>query len=138
MRGYVKYFILASILYFVLGTSLGMLSFFNPWFLSLKTVHLHLNLLGFMSMMIFGVLYHVLPRFIGKPLYSERLVWVHLIAGNIAFITLITMMFLTYSGIYRPILEWTKWAALAQWLTILIFAFNVLKTIFSFPKNRAK
>lgn len=135
MRGYVKYFIIASISYFVLGTFLGMLSFFNPWFLSLKTVHLHLNLLGFMSMMIFGVLYHVLPRFSGRPLYSEKLAWAHLIVGNITFILLIFMMFLNYSGLYRPILEWTKWAALAQWLTILIFAWNIFLTLFP-PQKR--
>lgn len=134
MRGYVKYFIVASILYFVLGTFLGMMSFFDSRFLSLKTVHLHLNLLGFMSMMIFGVLYHVLPRFLGRPLYSERLAWVHLYAGNITFILLISMMFFIYSGLFPQILEWTKWAALGQWLTILIFAFNVIRTVFP-PKK---
>lgn len=135
MRGYVKYFIIASISYFVLGSMLGMLAFFDPWFLSLRPVHMHLNLLGFMSMMIFGVLYHVLPRFLGKMLHSDKLAWTHFYAGNITFILLMIAMFLNYSGWYRPILEWTKWIALAQWITILIFAYNVFRTMFP-PKNK--
>ncbi|HEY8342923.1 MAG TPA: hypothetical protein VIK75_08030, partial [Calditerricola sp.] len=75
MKGYTKWFILASILYLVLGTMLGTLFFFHPALLALKPVHAHLNLLGFLSMMVYGVLYHVLPRFLARPLYSERLAW---------------------------------------------------------------
>lgn len=135
MKGYVQYFIMASIIYFVLGTFLGMAAFFDPWFYSLRTIHLHLNLLGFMSMMIFGVLYHVLPRFLGKMLYSDSLAWFHFFAGNATFILLMAMMFVQYAGIYPDIVVWTKWIALAQWLTILVFAYNVLRTIMAKPKR---
>jgi len=39
----------------------------------LKFVHSHLNMLGWVSMMIFGVGYHILPRFAGKPLKSPKM-----------------------------------------------------------------
>ena len=32
-----------------------------------------MNLLGFVAMMIFGVAFHVVPRFTGRPLHSARL-----------------------------------------------------------------
>lgn len=129
MKGYTKWFILASILYLVLGTLLGTLFFFLPALLALKPVHAHLNLLGFLSMMVYGVLYHVLPRFLARPLYSERLAWFHVIAGNITFVLLLGLMALGYGGGIPEALAWAKWAALSHWLTLLAFAYNILQTI---------
>jgi cbb3-type cytochrome oxidase subunit 1 len=34
--------------------------------------HAHIVLAGFVMMVIFGIAYHILPRFAGKPLRSER------------------------------------------------------------------
>jgi cbb3-type cytochrome oxidase subunit 1 len=36
-----------------------------------RLAHTHLNLAGFVIMFIFGIAYHILPRFAGKPLRSE-------------------------------------------------------------------
>jgi len=36
-----------------------------------RLAHTHLNLVGFVLMAIFGIAYHILPRFAGKPLRSE-------------------------------------------------------------------
>ena len=33
--------------------------------------HAHIVLVGFVTMVIFGIAYHILPRFAGKPLHSE-------------------------------------------------------------------
>ena len=33
--------------------------------------HAHIVLTGFVMMIIFGIAYHILPRFAGKPLHSE-------------------------------------------------------------------
>jgi len=38
-----------------------------------RLAHTHLNLAGFVIMTIFGIAYHILPRFAGKPLHNE--VW---------------------------------------------------------------
>ncbi len=71
----VVWFIRLSMLYFVLGSLLGVCFAVRPEMASpdYVSMHVHFNLLGWMSMMIFGVGYHVLPRFSGQPLYSRKL-----------------------------------------------------------------
>lgn len=72
-------FLKVGMAYFVLGSLLGVLLAVPPardllhgvsagrWGLA----HTHLNLAGFVIMVIFGVAYHILPRFAGRPLRSE-------------------------------------------------------------------
>jgi cbb3-type cytochrome oxidase subunit 1 len=38
-----------------------------------RVAHLHLNLLGFLTQMIYGVSLHVVPRFFGQPIVYRRL-----------------------------------------------------------------
>lgn len=70
-------------MWLVLGVLLGVLLAVFPSRLALlRPAHLHMNLLGFMSMMIFGVAYHILPRFTGVPVRSQRLVLINLLLSN--------------------------------------------------------
>lgn len=69
------WFVRASLAYFLVGTFLGLLIAVYPAFTAqFRAAHVHLNLAGFMTMMIFGVGYHIFPRFTGRSLYSPRLV----------------------------------------------------------------
>ncbi|MEO7361803.1 MAG: cbb3-type cytochrome c oxidase subunit I [Gemmatimonadaceae bacterium] len=78
-RGFVQ----ASLLWLVLGVTLGVAMAVHPMWTVYRPMHLHLTLLGFVTMMIYGVAYHVLPRFTGRPLWSRRLpVW-HLWLSNL-------------------------------------------------------
>jgi drug/metabolite transporter (DMT)-like permease len=62
---------------------LSLLLVFRPYeTAALRPAHAHANLLGFVSMMIFGVAYHVVPRFVGAPLWSRGLAGVHLWVAN--------------------------------------------------------
>jgi cytochrome c oxidase cbb3-type subunit 1 len=54
-----------------------------------RPAHVHANLLGFVSMMIFGVAYHVIPRFSGTPLRSRRAAIVHLWVANLGLAGLV-------------------------------------------------
>jgi len=77
------WFVRASLVYFLVGTFLGLLIAVHPNFTAqFRTAHVHLNLAGFMTMMIFGVGHHIFPRFTGRPLYSHRLVTVTFWLGN--------------------------------------------------------
>ena len=77
------WFVRASLVYFLVGTFLGLLIAVHPNFTAqFRTAHVHLNLAGFMTMMIFGVGHHIFPRFTGRPLYSNRLVTVTFWLGN--------------------------------------------------------
>ena len=61
----------ASIIYFLAGCILGASMFLRPGHIyHIMPAHAHINLVGFVSMMIFGVSYHMFPRFAGKPIHS--------------------------------------------------------------------
>lgn len=83
MTSEVRWFIRSSLLWLVGGVLLGVAATFAPAKMALlRPAHLHMNLLGFVSLMIFGVAYHVLPRFTGVPVRSPALVWAHLLLSN--------------------------------------------------------
>lgn len=72
MDWFVKAFIKSSVTWLALGVTLGLAMAAHPVWTVYRPAHLHMVLLGFVTMMIYGVAYHVIPRFIGFPLYSRR------------------------------------------------------------------
>jgi cytochrome c oxidase cbb3-type subunit 1 len=89
MDKYAKVFVKASMIYLGIGTLLGggMILFPDVRFATTR-VHVHILLLGFMAMMIYGVGYHILPRFMGRPVYSHRLGNIQVWLANITLIGL--------------------------------------------------
>src|SRR5690348_6478052 len=77
MDWFVKAFLKASLAWLAAGVSLGIAMAVHPAWAVYRTAHFHMNLLGFVAMMIFGVAYHVIPRFSGHPLHSRRLATIH-------------------------------------------------------------
>lgn len=89
MDKYAKAFVRASLVYLTVGTVLGVLMVLWPdTRFALTRVHTHINLLGFMAMMVYGVGYHILPRFMGRPVYSQRLGIVQVWLANITLVGL--------------------------------------------------
>jgi cbb3-type cytochrome oxidase subunit 1 len=82
MESFVRNFVRSSLVWLGFGVLLGLWMSIEPRAVVYRAAHLHANLLGFVSMMIFGVAYHILPRFAGTPLRSRRLAWVHLFLAN--------------------------------------------------------
>ena len=69
MDNYPRLFIRAGLLYALLGAALGVTMAIDPSLsVRLRFVHIHINLIGFMAMMIAGVAFHVLPRFSARKL----------------------------------------------------------------------
>lgn len=84
MEAFVRNFIRASLAWLGIGVSIRVSMIFWPAeALVFRPAHLHANLLGFVSMMIFGIAYHVIPRFSGRPLPSRRLPALHWWLANI-------------------------------------------------------
>lgn len=73
MDWFVRGFVRAGLVWLALGTTLGLCIAVDPAWIIYRPVHVHLNLVGFVTMMIFGVAYHVIPRFTGNPLWSRVL-----------------------------------------------------------------
>lgn len=89
MDWFSKAFIKASTVWLVLAMLLGMSMAINPALVVYRPIHAHLMLVGFVTMMIFGVAYHVLPRFSGRPLFSARLAYAHWWFANIGLTTMV-------------------------------------------------
>jgi len=89
MDKYAKAFVKASLIYLGIGTLMGGWMVLSPDIrFAMTRVHVHILLLGFMAMMIFGVGYHILPRFMGRPVYSHRLGNIQVWLANITLIGL--------------------------------------------------
>jgi heme/copper-type cytochrome/quinol oxidase subunit 1 len=82
MDPFVIRFIRSSLIWLAVGAALGLWMIFDPAVLAYRPAHMHANLLGFVSMMIFGVAYHVIPRFSGSPLASRRNAGLHVWVAN--------------------------------------------------------
>ena len=124
MDKYAKAFVKASMIYLGIGaiTGIGMVLWPDIRF-AVTRVHTHINLLGFMAMMIYGVGYHILPRFMGRPVYSHRL-------GNLqAWLSNITLTGLSISWILET-LQGGIWRSLA-----ILFGIGQVFSIFLFIVN---
>jgi len=77
MDTFVRRFIKSSLAWFAAGVLLGVAMAVKPALVIYKPAHLHMNFLGFVTMMIFGVGYHILPRVAGSPLKWKWLAELH-------------------------------------------------------------
>lgn len=129
MDKFVRNFIIASITYLGLASFIGIAMLWNSSFMALKFVHSHLNMLGWVSMMIFGVGYHVLPRFSGRPLRYPKIGDLQFWAANIG---LIGMLFFYTLNIYRPAPMYgtlTVFFGAIEVFSIILFFYNMLATL---------
>jgi len=126
---YAKAFVKTSLIYLGIGTILGVLMVLWPDIrFTITRVHTHINLLGFMAMMIYGVGYHILPRFMGRPVYSQHL-------GNVQmWLANITLVGLSFSWIMEASQGgiWHNLAILfgiGQGVSVFLFIINLWKSM---------
>ncbi len=84
--------------------------------------HAHFMLVGFVGMMIFGVGLHVLPRFSGRPLYSERLADLQFVVTNAGLLIACTAWLAGFPTVV-PI------GGAGLWIGFILFAVNVVLTV---------
>ena len=77
MDWFARAFFKASLTWLGIGVTLGVGMAVHPAWIIYRPAHVHMNLLGFVTMMIYGVAYHVIPRFSGHPLHNRRLAGWH-------------------------------------------------------------
>jgi cbb3-type cytochrome oxidase subunit 1 len=82
-------FLKASLAWLGLGVTLGVAMAAYPAWSIYRAAHLHMLVLGFVAMMIFGVAYHVVPRFTSHPLHSPRAAGVQWWAANLGLIGMV-------------------------------------------------
>ena len=105
MEWFIKAFIRASLLWFAGGILLGVALAVHPAWLIYRPAHAHMNVVGFLTMLVFGVGYQLLPRLFGHALHSTRLAVIHLVLANAGLAGLVL------GFMVRP-----HWPAGARWL----------------------
>jgi cbb3-type cytochrome oxidase subunit 1 len=127
----IVWYLRMSVVYFVLGALFGVSMIVWPeesgYYIS---THVHLNLLGFMSMMIYGVGYHILPRFSGKHIFSPSLVRLQFWFANAGLVGMtMSWAFIvreSFIPFFQPLLVVS---AVLSFIAVFMFAVNILKTI---------
>lgn len=129
MDRFVRNFIIVSIVYLGISSLLGIAMLWEQSLLSLKFVHSHLNLLGWVSMMIYGVGYHVLPRFSGRPLKYPKMGELQFWTANIG---LVGMLLFYVLGVYNPLPAYhglTVAFGAVEVFSIILFFYNMMVTL---------
>jgi cbb3-type cytochrome oxidase subunit 1 len=130
MDRFVRNFTIMSIVYLGVASIIGLLMLGHPALMYMKFIHSHLNMLGWVSMMIFGVGYHILPRFTGRPLRYPKLGEVHFWLANISLIGMLSFYLL--SSLFVDISIFKSLSTifgLIQAVSIFLFFYNMLATM---------
>lgn len=119
-----RLFVTFSLVYALLGGLIALGWLAVPQWLpgNIPRLHGHIMLLGFIAMMIYGIALHVLPRFSGRPLFSERMANWQLYLANLG-LWIMAAGWLTYTD---PLIAL---GGLLSWTAIGIFTLNVLLTV---------
>jgi cbb3-type cytochrome oxidase subunit 1 len=89
MEWFIKAFIRASLIWLSAGIMLGVAIAVEPRWVIYRPAHAHMNVVGFLTMFVFGVGYQLLPRLFGHPLHSARLGVAHLYLANVGLAGLV-------------------------------------------------
>jgi cbb3-type cytochrome oxidase subunit 1 len=119
-----RWFIAAALLYALAGGLLGLAWLAFPAHLPSLALraHAHLMLVGFVGMMIFGVGLHVLPRFTGRTLFSERLADAQFALVNAGLVAMVAGWLAGANGVVRA-------GGALLWLGLALFTVNVVATV---------
>lgn len=128
MDWFTKAFLKASLSWLALGVSLGVAMAVYPPLARYRTAHLHMNLLGFVSMMISGVAYHVIPRFTGHPLHSRGLAGIHWWIANTGLVVFVLGFMASANGLASAGLLLAG-GGTASALGAYAFVYNIWRTI---------
>jgi cbb3-type cytochrome oxidase subunit 1 len=123
----------ASLATFLLGNVLGLLLGLQVISYAWRPAHSHLNLLGFVAMMIYGVGYHALPRFAGVPLRRARLALVQVVVAIVALVGMVMSW-----GLLWPSGVFALWGTLQLVASVLFVGILVEVLWLQRPQSRAR
>jgi cbb3-type cytochrome oxidase subunit 1 len=128
MDWFVKAFLKASLTWLGAGVTLGIAMAVHPAWTIYRTAHFHMNLLGFVAMMIFGVAYHVIPRFTGHALHNRGLAVVHWWFANLGLLVMVLGLAAVARGA-APAWMLVAVGGVSSALGAYAFIYNIWRTI---------
>jgi cbb3-type cytochrome oxidase subunit 1 len=129
METFVRRFIIMSIVYLGVSSLVGIAMLGSEKAMALKFVHSHLNMLGWVSMMIYGVGFHILPKFMGRQMYSKRLGEAQFWIANIGLVAMLVFYTLNLYAPSDVLVAATVLAGVLELVSIFLFFYNMLKTL---------
>jgi len=131
MDKFVKNFIAMSMVYLAVASALGVGMLASPKFMALKFVHSHLMLLGWVSMMIYGVGYHILPRFAGRLIKTPGLCNLQFWLANVGLVGMMAFYIpMAYGGANPILAKATVAFAVMEAVSIALFFYVMMVTVF--------
>ncbi|HKK13142.1 MAG TPA: hypothetical protein VKA14_00630 [Gammaproteobacteria bacterium] len=119
-----RLFITCALIYGLLGGLIALSWLVRPGLIAgnVARLHGHLMLLGFVAMTIYGVGLHVLPRFSGRALFSERLADWQLYVANGGLL----IMAAGWLDLSNPVIAA---GGVLSWAAMAMFTVNILLTV---------
>lgn len=112
-----------SVVYFAIGVSLGMyMSIAHDY--ALKGVHVHINLLGWTSFALAGVIYHLFPV-ISKNIYAKLHFW----SANIGIPLMMVALTVLILAENEQATIFVATGGVLVVFSVIMFAINVLKNV---------
>ncbi|RXT03999.1 cytochrome-c oxidase [Ammoniphilus sp. CFH 90114] len=108
--------------YFVIGVLVGMGMSMTHQF-GLVSLHAHINLLGWMSMALFGIIYHLYPATAESTLFRWHF-WLY----NIGLPIMMVALYLVLTGV-NAALPFIPVGATAVIIGVIVFAVNLWRNI---------
>ena len=127
MEWFIKAFIRASLVWFALGIILGVGMVSQPAWVIYRPVHAHMNVAGFLTMLVFGVGYQLLPRLFGHPLHSRRIAVAHFYCANVGLAGLVIGFALQPHGVQGAQLLATLGGTLYA-IGVVLWVYNLWRT----------
>ena len=135
MDWFSKAFVKSALVWLGLGVTLGVTMAVHPATAVYRTAHLHMNLLGFVSMMIYGVSYHVMPRFTGNAIHNVRLAVAQLWLANAGLALLVAGFGVRAQGGRASIYLLAIGGVLGA-VAAYVFIYNIWRTLEGSPPVR--
>ncbi len=117
-----KRYLKVAVVYFAIAVTIGILMGITQKFM-LASVHAHVNLLGWVSMALMGLIYHFYPK-AGETKLSKVQFWVYNISFPI-FQGFLALEILGVPGVVVIVIL----GSLVTYVGILLFVINVLKNL---------
>ncbi len=122
-----KTFIATALLCHVIASLIGAaLAVDNSYALQVRFIHTHGQTIGFVAFLIYGVAYHIFPRFQGRPLHSLPLGWLHYVLSTAGLAAL-------WAGRTTGIVALQLAGGVLSAAGVLTFSVNIALTIFWRP-----
>ncbi len=119
-----RWFIAAALAYALAGGLVALAWLADPGLVpgNALRLHAHLMLVGFIGMMTFGVALHMLPRFTGRALFSERVADLQFALANLGLLTMAAGWLSASASIVAA-------GGALLWTAFALFALNIVLTV---------